>query len=89
MKSLTTTAKFRREVKRMRKQGRDLDDLGSVVESLQRGDLLESRHRDHALLGNYVGSRECHISPDWLFVYRTTDDELIAERTGTHADLFD
>jgi len=49
---------------------------------------LDFKHRDHPLIGNYKGFRECHIESDWLLVYKVTDEEIIFVRTGTHADLF-
>ena len=50
---------------------------------------LNARYKDHKLIGNFIGRRECHIEPDWLLIYKTNDDEIIFERTGTHSDLFD
>ena len=52
---------------------------------------MPDRNRDHALTGDYIGFRECHIRPDWLLVYRVDGDalELFLFRTGTHSDLFD
>jgi mRNA interferase YafQ len=49
---------------------------------------LPERYRDHALAGNYIDHRECHISPDWLLIYQTTETELILVRTGSHSVLF-
>jgi mRNA interferase YafQ len=43
---------------------------------------------NHPLKGAYVGSRECHVEPDWLLIYEAADDYLLLIRTGTHADLF-
>ena len=39
-------------------------------------------------MGSYRGRRECHVEPDWLLIYKLLDDEVIFERTGSHADLF-
>jgi mRNA interferase YafQ len=50
---------------------------------------LPKKHRDHALIGNWKGSRDCHIEPDWLLIYTLDSDLLILERTGSHSDLFD
>ena len=46
--------------------------------------------RDHNLTGKWQGYRECHIQPDWLLVYRISDDDLVLvlTRTGSHSDLF-
>lgn len=53
---------------------------------------LPDSNRDHALSGDYVGTRECHILPDWLPIYSKDDSETIRIitliRTGTHSDLF-
>ena len=49
---------------------------------------LDIRHRDHPLLGNYTGRRECHLEPDWLLIYNLDGEDIVFERTGTHADLF-
>ena len=52
--------------------------------------LLETHYKDHALIGNYKGCRECHIKPDWLLIYEVFENEniILFHRTGTHSDLF-
>jgi len=52
------------------------------------GKPLESRYRDHALIGPWQGSRDCHIEPDWLLIYRLESESLFLERTGSHSELF-
>lgn len=91
MMTLTTTSQFRKDYKRIKKQGRELALLQSVLDALLAGEPLDVRHRDHALSGDMAGYRECHIQPDWLLIYRREQERLIlvAHRTGTHADLFD
>ena len=59
-----------------------------VAETLIAGDELDSIHRDHKLIGNFVGRRECHLESDWLLIYKLKEDRIIFERMGTHADLF-
>ena len=61
---LKTTARFRKDYKRMKKQGKDLSLLESVIDDLLSEKTLEAKYRDHALSGNYIGFRECHILPD-------------------------
>ena len=63
---------------------------GGFLSSLSRGETLPERNKDHALTGDWIGHRECHILPDWLLVYRVEDDVLVLTlaRTGTHSDLF-
>ena len=88
MLRLVTTTQFRRDSKLAIKRGLDLSRLGVVVDTLLQEEALPARYQDHSLSGPYAGKRECHISPDWLFVYHVTDGILVALRTGTHADLF-
>ena len=90
MLDLVTTAQFRKDLKRIRKRGYDLSKLDDILQSLQREELLPVKHHDHALTGDYIGFRECHVEPDWLLVYAIDKGQLIltASRTGTHSDLF-
>lgn len=83
--------RFRKDLKLAAKRGLRLDELNAIVEKLAAGQTLPERNRDHALTGDYIGFRECHIRPDWLLVYRVDGDalELFLFRTGTHTDLFD
>ena len=87
---LETTAQFRRDYKLMKKRGCERELIETVLDKLLNCCPLEAAHRDHALTGNYAGFRECHIKPDWLLVYKIERDRLVlvAQRTGTHSDLF-
>ena len=88
---LKTTTKFKKDYKRCKKRGCDMELLASVIDTLLSGKQLDVKYRDHALHGNYEGFNECHITPDWLLIY-TIDNKaliLVASRTGTHSDLFD
>lgn len=88
MRTPSYTRQFEKDVKRMRKRDKDVQWLKEVLSSLIAEEPLAERHRDHALIGNYKGRRECHIEPDWLLIYKLTGNEIIFERTGTHSDLF-
>jgi mRNA interferase YafQ len=89
MLEFVPTAQFRCDSKLAKKRGLDLSRLGEVVDILLKEEPLPARCRDHSLSGTYVGERECHIAPDWLFVYQISGGKLIADRTGSHVDLFD
>jgi mRNA interferase YafQ len=82
------TRQFERDVKRLRKRGKNLDKLKVVIRSLVAGEALDPIHREHKLVGSYRGRRECHIESDWLLVYKVARGLIIFERTGTHAELF-
>jgi mRNA interferase YafQ len=86
--ALLTTTAFVRDPRRMKKQGKDLDKLETVVNLLQAQQPLPARCRAHPLRGQWVDHWDCHIGPDWLLLYRLTAQELILVRTGSHAELF-
>jgi len=88
MKRLSQTTQFARDVKKMRKRGKDIDSLKSVVSDIAKGKTLDSKFRDHALTGRWRHCRDCHIEPDWVLIYSTDALSLRLERTGTHGDLF-
>ena len=66
---IRATARFRKDYRLMRKRGLDMAQLDEVIAILASGDSMDDKYHDHALSGNYVGHRECHIAPDWLLVY--------------------
>ena len=82
------TRQFERDVKRVLKRGKNIDKLKIIVRSLLSEEPLDPIHRDHSLIGNWKGRRECHIESDWLLIYKTEVNRIIFERTETHADLF-
>ena len=86
--NLAQTKQFKKDVKRMRKRGKDLEKIKAVIDLFVAGEPLPPKNRDHKLGGNWIGRRDCHIEPDWILIYKLTEDELLLERTGTHADLF-
>ena len=90
MLELITTTAFRKDLKLAKKRGYDLSLIEVVLDMLLEEQILPERYKDHALVGNYTGFRECHILPDWLLIYSINKSELIltASRTGTHSDLF-
>jgi mRNA interferase YafQ len=89
MRRPSFTRQFEKDLQRMCKRGKEVARLKAVMTALVDEQPLSERYRDHALIGNYRGRRECHVEPDWLLVYKLLDDEIIFERTGSHADLFE
>jgi mRNA interferase YafQ len=88
MKKVSQTRQFSRDVKRMRKRGKDLHKLQEIVKLLAEGTPLPAYHRDHPLIGPWQPSRDCHIEADWILIYTAYRDSLRLERTDTHSDLF-
>ncbi len=87
---IVQTSKFKKDLKIAKKRGYDLSLIGNIVDKLANGETLDSKYKDHILIGNYLNCRECHITPDWLLIYEISNGELILylTRTGTHSDLF-
>jgi mRNA interferase YafQ len=90
VRTFSRTSQFKKDVKRAAKRGKDLRKLRIVLDLLINGDLLPPQCKDHPLRGEFSGSRDCHIEPDWILIYTLTDAETQVrfERTGTHSDLF-
>lgn len=67
-----------------------MDKLKSVIDKLAYGEKLDRKYKDHALLGKYIGARECHIESDWILIYYIMDEDLVLRlsRTGSHSKLF-
>jgi len=88
MKKVSQTRQFSRDVKRMRKRGKDLHKLQEVVKLLAEDISLPAKYRDHPLIGPWQPSRDCHIEANWILIYTADYDSPRLERTGTHSDLF-
>lgn len=88
MYKLRYSGKMKKDLKLCQKRNFDLSLFEEVVNKLRIPEPLEAKNRDHNLIGNYTGFRECHIAPDWLLIYRYEDEYLELSRTGTHSDLF-
>ncbi len=82
------TRQFEKDLKRCQRRGKNLEKFKILVRSLLSGEALDPIHRDHKLIGNYAGRRDCHIESDWLLIYEIEGQQLIFERMGTHSDLF-
>ena len=84
------STRFTKDLKLCKSRGWDTEIIKKVIKKLSNGMPLEEKYKDHSLSGNWNGYRECHIQPDWLLIYRYTEDEpiLYLTRTGSHSDLF-
>lgn len=84
------TTQFKKDYKLAMKRRLNIELMEEIIAALALGETLPEKNKDHALTGNWVGHRECHILPDWLLIYRIEDNVLVLtlSRTGTHSDLF-
>ena len=86
--TVVTTNAFEKDLRRVKKQNKDLDKLEDVVNLLQARKPLPARCRLHSLHGNWLGFWDCHVEPDWLLLFKVTGTKLVLTRTGTHAEVF-
>ena len=77
MYNIVDTNKFKKDLKLAIKRCYNISLLNNIVEKLAKGKKLPDKNKDHNLIGNYLGCRECHITPDWLLIYEICDNELI------------
>ncbi|MEM6405626.1 MAG: type II toxin-antitoxin system YafQ family toxin [Pseudomonadota bacterium] len=92
MKQIVQTHRFKRDLKLMLKRRYQMSKLDQMISYLITDTItdtpLPERYKPHKLSGNYMGFWECHITPDWLLIYRVHNGDLDLARTGTHSDLF-
>ena len=88
MLNVVFKSRFKKDLKKLRSWNRNEDELLAVIDVLAHEQPLGGKFRDHVLIGNYAGCRECHIRPDWLLIYQTTETDLLLVRTGSHSELF-
>lgn len=82
------TGQFKRDYKLAMKRGFDISLIDNIIRDLINEKPLQEKHKDHALSGDYIGYRECHVKPDWLLIYQSGNGVIVFERTGSHSDLF-
>ncbi len=85
------TTKFKKDFKKVKKQGKDLNLLKQIIEQLRKQEALDIKYKDHALTNNWKGARECHLEPDWLLIYEVSkkNNTLTLLRTGSHSELLE
>lgn len=80
--------KFKQELNKQIKRGKDEQLFLDTAYKLAKGQKLDQKYRNHKLKGNFKDRWECHLEPDWLLIYFKNETEIVFERTGTHSDLF-
>ena len=88
MLEIVYLGRMKKDMKMCQKRRYDFSLFKDVVDTLRIPEALPPKNRPHVLSGDYSGYHECHITPDWLLIYKQTETELNLARTGTHSDLF-
>lgn len=89
MRTPQYSGQFKRDVRQAQKRSKDMEKLKALITLLIEGKELPAGYLDHPLKNNWHGFRDAHIEPDWLLIYKISDDIVRFERTGRHSDLFD
>ena len=81
---------FKKDVEKARRQKKDLELLSKVMHTLLSEKSLDPIFQDHPLKGRWSGYRDCHVTSDWVLIYRILTEEQIIkfERLGSHSELF-
>ena len=91
MRRIERTGQFKRDYKREAKgQHRSTLDLELIptITALACDEVLEPRHRDHALIGDWKDHRDCHVKPDLVLIYCKPDENVLQlVRLGSHSEL--
>jgi mRNA interferase YafQ len=89
MLPIRPTSRFKKDLKRAARQGKNIQKVKEVLEFLAEAKSLPEIYRDHRLRGPWKDFRECHLESDWLLIYTVTDFEIRPARLGTHSELFE
>lgn len=89
MREPSYSSQFRRDVKAAQKRGKDMEKLKTLLTLLIEEKPLPTAYLDHPLKQNWYGSRDAHIEPDWILIYKISGSVIRFERTGRHSDIFD
>lgn len=88
MLEIEVSAQFKKDLNKIKKQGNKISKLNEVISLLQKEAILPRKYYDHMLIGNWNGYRECHITPNWLLIYKTDKNIIKLARTGSHSEIF-
>jgi len=81
--------RFKKNYRLAERRGKNMDKLEKLIDLLRTDQPLDARYRPHPLRGDWNHHMECHVEPDWLLIYKVSEDTLYLAATGTHSDLFD
>ena len=80
------TNQFKKDLKQLKKRGKNLDKIYEIIISLVWEEPLPDRCREHNLHGDLEGYTECHVESDWVILYKKFGESIYFSYTGTHSD---
>jgi len=92
MYQLIPTTKFKKDLKKIKKNHDDFKTVITVLKTLETTGVhgIPPSMKPHKLLGDYKDNWECHIKPDLLIIWIQIDSPNVIKlvRIGSHSDLF-
>lgn len=86
-RKVVLTSQFKRDIK---KRYLDLvsESWAVILQCLVTDNELPTKYKDHPLISDWAGCRDCHIKPDLILIYEKRNNDLILHRMGSHSELF-
>lgn len=84
----STTKSFQKDFERRIEGTRMEAELVVLLDLLKSGQPLPPGYRDHALIGEWKGYRDCHLRGDMVLIYRIKGEVITLTRINTHSELF-
>ncbi len=88
LEEIIYTSRFKKDVKKIQNDKKKIVKLKYVIDCLYQEIELDIKYRNHNLIGNYKGYKECHVQPDLLLIYKVVANKLQLVRLGSHSELF-
>lgn len=84
MLQIKTSKDFDRDIRKIKLT----TNLVEVLACLRRNEILPAKYRDHALIGNWNGWRDCHVANDLVLIYKRDETTLYLARLNSHSEIF-
>lgn len=88
MKAVIVSGRFKRDYKAFKNNVIVETVLREVIAFLQNGEELPHKFKDHSLIGEFLGCRDCHLLNDIVLIYECKDEEIKLMRIGNHSNVF-
>lgn len=88
MKAIVTSSRFRKDFKSFKNNNAVEASLRDVITYLQKDESLPVKYKDHGIIGEFAGCRDCHLLNDVVLIYECSDTEVVLMRIDNHSNLF-
>ena len=85
---LSKTKAFSRDEHKINMTDKHFTKFIEALYDLSHAKTLPPEFKDHALIGEWLDFRECHILGDLLLIYQVEGEVIKLVRLGSHNQLF-